>query len=61
VLEVPVSVSSLAEELKNNLSSDLFTFSVQSDSSFVLLGKPPNDLIFCLAVRLHLLLNVMRN
>jgi hypothetical protein len=60
VLEMTTPVSLLTEELKN-LSPYLFIFSVQPDSFFVLSGKPPSDSIFCLAVRLHLLLNVMRN
>jgi hypothetical protein len=60
MLEAAVSISPLMEELKS-LSPYLFIFPVQPDSSFVLLGKLLGDSIFCLSVRLHLLLNVMRN
>lgn len=59
--EVTVSASSLSEKLKS-FSSYLFVSSVQPlDSLLVLLCKPPGDSMFCLSLRLHLLLNVIRN
>jgi hypothetical protein len=61
VLEVTVSASPLSEELKS-FSSNLFVSPVQSvDSLLVLHCKPPDNSMFCLSVRLHLLLNVMLN
>ncbi|MDR2441080.1 MAG: hypothetical protein LBE12_17100 [Planctomycetaceae bacterium] len=61
MLEVTVSVSPLSEELKS-FSSYLFVSSVQPvDSLLVLLCKSLDESIFCLSVRLHLLLNVMLN
>lgn len=61
VLEVVVPVSSLQDELKS-FSPYLFVFLGQPDSSlFAFPDKLPVNSMFCLSMRLHLLLNVLRN